>query len=287
MTLDDWMRSRGYREQTIDTTVKEARQVVAWTREGRPLPPRLRRSALRTLEYLRRAGEAAEPALLDVQPELERLAAEPAPRLEDGRFRGRAKRKKLAQSIADADWQALAERVEADASPAGLVLGVLVATGLRNGDVLRLERRSLEEAARSGRLRLEVKGGDDRLLPLDGAPEPWARLIEAVSEAKARTVALLVAPRSDGDTSASGGAYKAVERRLHALAEEAGVEGRVYLHRLRRTVGVQALRLTEDTVAVQQLLGHRSHATTLGYLDEARPDRVAELQRQVRERFSK
>ena len=51
-------------------------------------------------------------------------------------------------------------------------------------------------------------------------------------------------------------------------------------------MGVQALRLTEDTVAVQQLLGHRSHQTTLGYLDEARPERVAELQRQVRERFS-
>lgn len=288
MNLDAWMRSRQYREQTIDTTIQEARQVVAWTREGRPLPSRLRRSSLRLLEYLNTTGGSEEPALLAVRGELEALAsAEPAEAEGSSRFHGRKRRKKVAASIPDADWQRLLDAIEADESPAGRVLDVLAATGLRIGDALRITRKQADEARRTGRVVVEVKGGDDRLLPLDGAPRAWARLFEALDAARARNVALLVAPRGDGDSSSKAGAYKAVERRLKELAEAAGTSGRVYLHRLRRTVGVQALRLTEDTVAVQQLLGHRSHATTLGYLDEARPDRVAELQRQVRERFAK
>lgn len=284
-----WLARVGYREQTVTATLTDARQVVRWSAEARPLPARLRRSALRALDYLREAGPEADPALVAVRDALEGLSAaqdgpeEPRSR----RLRGKARRKRRAASIGDAEWQRLLDEVEADEEPAGLVLAVLCATGLRVGDALRLTRRQADEARRTGRLSLEVKGGDERTLPLDGAPEAWDRLFAALDEAKAKSVALLVAPRSDGDPSSKGAAYKAVERKLHALAEEAGVSGRVHLHRLRRTVGVQALRLTEDTVAVQQLLGHRSHATTLGYLDEARPERVAELQRAVRERFSR
>ncbi len=281
-----WLLRVGYREQTASATVIDVRQALTWSAEGRDLPPRLRRAAMRAVEHLARPGGEREPALVTEAALFERLAAAPEPEPRGLRLRGRARRKKVAKSLGDEEWQRLLASIDADQTPAGAVLGVLTSTGLRVGDVLRLPRRSLEEASRTGRVVLEVKGGDERTLPLDGAPEAWGRLAALLAEARAKSVALLVAPRSDGDASSKGAAYKAVERRLHALAEEAEVGGRVHLHRLRRTVGVQALRLTEDTVAVQQLLGHRSHQTTLGYLDEARPERVAELQRQVRERFS-
>jgi integrase len=54
---------------------------------------------------------------------------------------------------------------------------------------------------------------------------------------------------------------------------------------LRRTVAVQALRITEDVTAVQQLMGHKSVQTTFGYISEARPEREAELRKQLGQLF--
>lgn len=284
--FEAWLVATGYRRQTVDATVADARQALAWDAEGRELPARLRPSAQRVLDYLDGVG-SPDPALVEARGLFEALAEKPATDPRARRLARKARRKREARSIGDAEWQRLVAVIEHDPSTLGAALLVLAQTGLRVGDLLRLPRARLAEAQDTGRLRLEVKGGEERTLPLDGAPDAWGRLWVAWQGAgNLRTVAWLVAPRGDGDVSSKGAAYKALARHLGRLADEAEVTGRVHLHRLRRTVGVQALRVTEDVVAVQQLLGHASSQTTLGYLDEARPDRVAEVQRQVRARFA-
>ncbi len=201
------------------------------------------------------------------------------------RGRGRKKRKKTARSFGDGEWQLLCTAIEQNDTPEARVLEVMIGTGLRIGDVLRLTKRRLRNAERSGRLYIEQKGGEDRLVLLSGAPKAWQHLSAAWAGDGAKTVASLVSPEGNGSARAGGAAYRRVTRRLKQLAAAVGIDGRVNSHRLRRTVGVQALRVTEDVPAVAQLLGHRSMNTTMGYLDEARPDRVAELQQQLKEKF--
>jgi integrase len=278
-----WLTEQGYQPTTITSSLRDARHLCGRLEEGGELHPRLRTVAFRISHFLK---ETAGPGLGGAERLSEALgqlqAESPVGRLK----RRRGRRQRVARSLSDPDWRTLCGTIRADESPEARVLDVMASTGLRVGDVLRLSRRRLGEGLRTGRVLMIVKGGDERELHVAGAPDAWTGLGEAFEGTGAPTVARLVSPEGNGDPEAGGAAYKRLARKLHELTAEAGIAERVNLHRLRRTVGVQALRLTEDVPAVAQLLGHRSTATTMGYLDEARPERVAELQRKVAERFS-
>jgi integrase len=101
------------------------------------------------------------------------------------------------------------------------------------------------------------------------------------------TIADLVMNKPDSSSESGDGAYQAVNRALKRIGRDLELEGRVHLHRLRRTVAVQALRETENIRAVQELLGHGSANTTMRYVDEARPEALAGLQQKLRTRFTK
>jgi len=276
--LERWMReTREYRSSTIRAGLSDVRRLLRLVARGQPLPATLRLAASRLAQYADDRGLALDHEL---QSAVDALTNEPP--LRRGR---RTRRKKPAQSLGDEEWRRLWAHVLADSAVQARVLEVMMATGLRIADVLRITRRALTHAMDSGTLLVEQKGGEERYVRIDGAPDAWGHLLQAWQGKPGATVALLVSPDGDGSTRAGDSAYKRVARRLRRLAKSAGISSRVHTHRLRRTVGVQALRLTEDVPAVQQLLGHRSFHTTMGYLDEARPDAVADLQRKLRDRY--
>ena len=191
-------------------------------------------------------------------------------------------RSKPARSIPDEAWRAFTRKLEARASAdaATAVLYVLADTGLRIGDVLRLELTELRSGARTGRLDLTVKGGRERILRWDGAESAWNALLEHAKRARSATiVAHLVSPGSD--PSAGAAAYKACARTMAAIGAEVDPEERWHPHRMRRTVLVTALRETHDIVAVQKLGDHGSITTTQRYLDEVDAEETAELQRKL------
>jgi site-specific recombinase XerD len=155
------------------------------------------------------------------------------------------------------------------------------------GDVLRLTRHKLAVGLPDRVITIEQKGGDERLIYIEGAEAPWLHLHDAFEgqPAEIANVARLVAPGGDGSPLSAGAAYRKVERTLKRLANALRLEGPHRTHRLRRTVAVQALRVTEDVTVVQQLMGHKNYQTTLGYVNEARPEREVALRRQLAERF--
>lgn len=274
-----WLERRGYRERTVADTVSDMKLLQRLTYEGEEIPTRLRWAAKRLVVY-------SEEGYIDRWPDRMRTMAETlatcGPEVESP-FKPRKKRKHEAQSFGDAEWKRLTQAIELDDTPSARVLQVMADTGLRVGDVLGITKKRLELAQRTGKIQVEVKGGDDRTLFMEGPA--WEALYATWSGNGARNVATLVCPDGDGSIRSGDCAYQRVRRALKRLGKKAGVSGRLNTHRFRRTVGVQALRLTEDIPAVQQLLGHRSPKTTMQYLDEARPERVAELQRQLRKRF--
>lgn len=284
--LAAWMAARRYRPRTITESVR----VVAH------------------LERLRERGHAHVPpgVVAWVQPTIRRLAAAAAttsdaqlaalhayaetllpPPDTHARFRGvaarRRNRSRPTRSLDDAAWDALVTRLHDAGTPAERVLLVMAATGLRVGDVLRITRGAALAARRDGQIQLELKGGRTWTIALDGAPEAWDALLDPFLRSRMPDVAHYVAPglRADPQAVGASGAYQAVRRTLRRICNELSITEDVWTHRIRRSVGVRAYRETTDVLAVRDLLGHVSPRTTLVYLDEARLERAADLQRKL------
>jgi integrase/recombinase XerC len=281
--FEQWMVHAGYRDSTIRRSVQDVTQLVDWTEQEREVPRRLKPSVKRLLMYFEKRDIIPRGALAESIA----VVLEPPPQLTPmERRRARQKRKRRQQtSYPDADWKALWAGVRGDTSPEARVLEVMLATGLRVGDVLRLTRARLRDGLVRTVITIEQKGGDDRLIYIEGVEEPWARLHAAFDGTRATNVALLVSPEGDGSPLSADAAYRAVNRQLKRIGTALDLPGPHRTHRLRRTVAVQALRITEDVTAVQQLMGHKSVQTTFGYISEARPEREAELRKQLGQLF--
>jgi integrase len=276
--LDEWMAARAYAARTVTTTMVDVRTALRYVEEGR------------TSEHLRASLRRVVAAAEDLDDaDLRGLAGKLSPAVPPARtakrFGGRAPAKKAreARSFADPDWDRLLARL--GSTPPELVLRLMAATGLRVGDALRLDRATLLAAQSSGEVLLRLKGGVEVRQRLDGAPEEWAALWGAFRTSGAPDVSRWVSPRSTSTGGASG-AYQAVRRTLQRVCADAGIAEDAWTHRIRRTVGVRAYRVTEDMLAVRDLLGHRRAVTTETYLSEARPDRIADLQQKIRGRLS-
>lgn len=169
----------------------------------------------------------------------------------------------------DNEWRALLSAIEEEESPLREVLELLCRTGLRVGDIGRIERDQAMDALETKVLYLIQKGGNYRPYPAKHILDildhlltfRWARVWETCSESSER------------------GYYMRVSRALKQAAIRAGLDkDRVHTHLLRKTVATQLLRSTGgDLIAVQKLLGHASVTTTQGYVAYTNVDELAEM----------
>lgn len=285
LTLDAWLAGRQYSPKTVLDTHSDLLRAEKLVESGKALPESLR-PAVRRLEAA--AADTGDAALLHISQTLTpRLPA----RGVSPRFRGNAAKQEArgreARSFEDEPWDKLLVALLGAQDPASLVLLVMSRTGLRIGDVLRLTRVDVQAAQKTGALRVIVKGGKEARVLLSGAPDEWALFSKAFlgSGTGFRDVAHWVSPGC-GRTIGASAAYQRVRRKLVLTTAAVGITEKVWTHRIRRTVGVRAYRVTEDVLAVRDLLQHSSPKTTLGYLSEARPDRVADLQQKIREKIT-
>jgi site-specific recombinase XerD len=209
-------------------------------------------------------------------------------RMTVGPKRSRSKeRKKPAVSFAREDWLKLRTALRDDPELEGAVLRVMMATSVRIQDILLVRLDAIRAALRhdDGLIEVIQKGGSRRMLPVAGAHHEWSALLAHCKQANAAAtiVAEAVCPASSWGAKGGGGAYQRVRRHLQAVSDRIGIDGRVHLHRIRRTVATTALRHTKDIKLVAEMLGHKHVSTTEIYVDEARSDDVAALQRQLME----
>ena len=277
--FEEWMVGQGYRETSIRKTLQQLMQVREAIASEAPIPDYTRDSIRRYLRYAeeRNSTAAFAVALRERGYQAARIGVSHKPR----------GRKQVARSFDDNDWRALAMDIANDDTAEGAVLVVMMASGLRIGDVLRLKRKQLEEGLKTGVINLERKGG--RVVPhvVEGIEDAWQKLLKVFGRVPypAQNVAELVCP-DNPDPVAGSCAYQRVNRRLKRHGQNNGTAGRVHLHRMRRTIAIQALRETKDIGAVQQLLGHASPVSTQHYLDEHRAQDVAALQRKLKKKYN-
>jgi site-specific recombinase XerD len=188
-----------------------------------------------------------------------------------------------ATAFTNDDWERLANVLSQDIRAEARCLEVQLVTGLRVGDALRIRRDALAHAISTGEpVVVDTKGGKKRLVPVDGAPDVWERLLRAWVSGTGATMALWICPNGKYGDLGGYGAYQAVRRHLQKLTRELNLQGRTHLHRFRRTVAEHALHETKDIHAVQQLLGHSNLRTTEKYTHGFRGEDVADLQRRIR-----
>jgi integrase len=282
--FESWLRSRNYRTSTIRQTLTQARTGYAlWLADpDAAIPDGTRPGLRRAATYLETMGEAPDFARwLEEQGivgGMRPMAAKPTGR------------KLEARAFSEADYRticAACEQPARQADPEVHVLRVLARTGLRVGDVLRVPldnlQQGLEGAAEGGPgvLPIERKGGSWVQIPILGALDAWSELYDRA--ASFDNVAGYVSGGVSHSPESGDIPYTRTRRYFEALCANEGVAGRAHLHRLRRTVAVRALRATDgDLIGVQQLLGHKSIASTQRYVDEIDAERVAAIQRKIR-----
>lgn len=276
MTFDEWMQRENYAPAT-----RRATRCRIASMQLTPLPrvaERLRTSphdldaARRYWRYL----ETGARPLDDFDRVVGELLLAPRPRRKLHHPRVHE-----AQSFEARDWSELVDALRADRAPEAAVVLVIVATGLRIGDILRLRKESLGKALAGNSTDVVTiqKGGRTRRLPVEGARAEWQHLYDRWSDGA--TVAEWICPTSKYGPETPGGAYQRVRRHLQATAKSLKLSGRAHLHRLRRTVAVRALEATKDVHLVQQLLGHADIKATQVYTDELRSREVAALQQRL------
>jgi integrase/recombinase XerC len=147
------------------------------------------------------------------------------------------------------------------------LLELLYASGLRVGELVSLDWRDLDLAARV--LRVVGKGGKERMVPFgrqaEAALRDWLAAWEGVR-----------AGGGDGDSDGAGEPVflnyrggrlsdRSVRRLLDRYVDQAALAAGVHPHTLRHTFATHLLEGGADLRAIQELLGHSSLATTQRY----------------------
>ncbi len=284
--IDDlaaWLRSQGYREASVLKAASDLRSYLAQPDLAtNPSSEQRQRDYRRAWDFLIAKEKVTDEELVKRLgvPAPPRVFAKPrtGPRLL------RRKRQLPAISHADAEWKVLRAAIRADTTVAARVLEVCADTGLRIGDVLRVEQRELRSgmARADGVFTIIVKGGKPVFTSVETAPEAWQRLLGAMKDAT--HAARAVSPDCDPHVPSSHSpAYKACDRKLKHLAEACGTTGRAHMHRFRRTVVVRMIKRGVPLETVARVVHHSSSRTTAGYGDEAMPGIGAAALRQIRE----
>ena len=182
-------------------------------------------------------------------------------RREGEEIRGRAELPKLPRRLVETltrdELRAMEEaaRTERD----GLIVRLLADTGIRVGELVGLRIADLDRQPKAAFLRVRGKGGKDRRVPL--APSLQRRLLLYIERKRPRDTAserifLSLKRRPGGDyapLTTSG-----VDQLIRNLAQQAGIQKRVYPHLLRHSYATWVLTRGMNPLQLQQILGHSS-----------------------------
>lgn len=277
MTFSTWLKANNFQPSTTKAALRGVKQMAACHASGRRLPNSCLYNAKRILLYVEQVeNHEFDSNFVDY---LQTQGIKKTTRLPKAKPRRRLLE---ARSIDDLEWKALRAAFSHGTTREDEVLYLVLASGLRVGDMLRTPRSELNKALTGGVLEVERKGGTFVPVPIRGLENQLRALYAKMKKADSSNVAEYVCPSND---SALAGecAYKRLSRHLKKVAEAVGVTGRKHIHRLRRTLAVRGLKRTKDLIAVQQMLGLSSVTSAQRYTDEIREDDVAEIRRSVHE----
>lgn len=153
------------------------------------------------------------------------------------------------------------------------IVEVLRSTGARVGEIVPINRESIDWTTGDIMIKGE-KGGRYRVIYLDETAR--YHLKKYLDSRKDEEQALFVhEKRPFGRLKSTG-----IRSVLKSISKRAGVEYRVYPHKMRRTLGMDLKKKGADLGVIQEILGHQDPSTTSRFYAES----TAETLRDVRKR---
>lgn len=140
------------------------------------------------------------------------------------------------------------------------LLEIWYATGARVTEVAKLSIAGIDWTG--GMVKILGKGGRERLVPLNDSAIIWCKKYQSVRHEWIRASGLKETDIFFLSRRGKGLTRQAIWRMLKRYAEKAGLERRVWPHLIRHSFATHVLQGGADLRAVQELLGHRSIATT-------------------------
>lgn len=134
------------------------------------------------------------------------------------------------------------------------LVGLLLFTGMRVSEVSSVRRGDLSLKRR--KVRIRGKGGKDRVIPFPPALLPILRRYIATSHPDA----FLFPGRGSSHLS-----VRTIQRLIKSVAKALGIPKRITPHKLRHSYATHLVEQGVDIVAIKDLLGHSSIATTQIY----------------------
>ncbi len=286
--FEDFLRGEGYRPSTVR---KAAADLRTWARYEGNLDyddmtiPRIRDYWWAYDAYDEFVREEGAPELpWKPPPNHKDVAAQRGTQGSRGRISRRNKKsKREIQGFTLKQFRGLLGAVSELEHKADPTLHIMMLTGMRIGDVLRVTPRAIQRAfsREDGLIQTELKGGKSHLATVNACPEAWAVLAE--SARKSPNVAASVSKSGNPSADAGGSAYQCVRKRLQSLCLDLGVGGPHNLHRIRRTVAVLLRKSGASVGQTQEVLGHASERTTAIYTSEYMPEIASAALHQMRE----
>jgi site-specific recombinase XerD len=273
-----WLAERGYGDSSINKAVTD---IVTYERFGEPPEAQKRITRLRDYRWAWRL----------YQEFAEETGASPSSRPEPvvpsvkGPRKRRLEPEKILESTSiDArEWEVLRDAIRDTPGLPARVLEVQSVTGKRVSDVLRLSHADLKRGfdREDGLTQATVKGRKAVTICVKGggrAELAWSKLFAVLGTyggdgSGAKHVADALSPGSQ--PNARSGAYKRVERKLHAIARELETSGRIHTHRLRRSLVVRLMEAGVDLGMIQKAVDHDDIRTTQRYSNEPMATQVA------------
>lgn len=153
------------------------------------------------------------------------------------------------------------------------IVVILYDTGIRRGELLGMRLADVEAVDRAGSI-VSGKSGT-RIVGMGSAARRALRDYLSRARYAVRTEHDLLWIARDGDPLGPRGVGKVLDR----LRELAGIQGRLYPHKMRHTFATDFLRAGGNGYSLQMALGHTSPIVTTQYVHLAAADVEASMQR--------
>src|SRR5215472_8212026 len=175
---------------------------------------------------------------------------------------GKAKLPQLRRQVLDVLSPEEMRRLEdtAEAERDKLLIRLLADTGVRVGELVKLRTVDLVEVGRNHFLKIEGKGGRDRLVPI--APRIYQRLDRYARRTRpdASSDCIFVGLRRGRSGDYEPLSSSGVEQLVRVLGQKTGIRRRVYPHLLRHSAITDQLRKGVNPLLVAKNAGHESLA---------------------------
>jgi site-specific recombinase XerD len=145
------------------------------------------------------------------------------------------------------------------------IIQLMLQTGIRVGELTRLQLSDLSLSEDKGALEIEGRGnGEDREVPLNSSVR---KAMSAYLEDRPISASDHLFLSRNGDSLS----VRSVQRLVNTYAQAAGL-GKVSTHTLRQTCGQYMLRDTGDLALVARLMGHKRLETAIKYVMPGQED---------------